>query len=211
MNVQDYGPFASVVAIAAALVSVFSVLLLKSVGPTARWSWLAADNASFMSTAAARVISVAIIGITFTSINQTNYNLVGIAAIGIAIAFFVFVTMFNNQRLIHTCEVPEVAADGSVTKDKRGNARHRSIVIGTQATMRAAARTAYEQTHGADICKFVSGYGVNEVNNPANVWDRQELARISTRLTTLVTLIFLCGVLALYLSAAAIEMYLRSS
>lgn len=209
MHTEAYGPFASIVAIAAALVTVFSLLLLKSIGFASRWSWLAGDKHSFMRTAAARAVTVALIGLTFIMINKDNYRWFAGGALFFAVLTLVFIGWFDRVRMIHTCFVPDVAANGAAVISSRGKPTGRTIVVGTEATMRTAAKKAYRQLPAADLCKFVSGFGQNQVNNPEAVWDRAELAKIAGRLTVLVTLIILCGVMTLYLAAASIEVHLR--
>ena len=41
---ENYGPFATTVAIAAALVALFSLLLIKSIGRVSQWTWLIHDS-----------------------------------------------------------------------------------------------------------------------------------------------------------------------
>jgi hypothetical protein len=209
MHTEDYGPFASIVAIAAALVAVFGLLLFKSIGPASRWSWLAGDGHGFMRTAAARAVTVALIGLTFITIDKYNYFWFSAGSLLFAILTFIFINWFDRVRMIHTCLIPNVAANGAAVTDARGRSIGRSIVIGTEATMRTAAKEIYDKLPAADLCKFLSGYGENEVNNPAGIWPRAELARIASKLTLLVTFILLCAVMTLYLAAASIEMHLR--
>lgn len=209
MHTEVYGPFASIVTIAAALFAVFGLLLLKSVGPVSRWSWLAGDEHSFMRTTAAQAVTVALIVLTFIFINKDNYRWFAGGALVFAVLTFIFISWFDRVRMVHTCFVPDVAANGGAVTSSRGKPTGRSIVVGTEATMRATAKKVYRKLPAADLCKFVSGFGQNQVNNPETVWDRAELSKIAGKLTMLVTLIILCAVMTLYLAAASIEMHLQ--
>jgi len=211
MDPDTYGPFASLIAIAAALISAFGLLLFKAVGPARRWSWLAGDRHSFIRTAAVRAITVALIALTFITIDKDNYWLFAGGALGFGLMTFVLISWFDRVRLVHTCVVPDVAIDGTAVTDRRGRPIGQSIVIGTEDTMKPAAQKAYRKLAPISLCKFVSGYGNNQINNPAAIWDLAVLAKIAAKLTMLVTGIMLCGVMALYLAAASIDMHLSKA
>jgi hypothetical protein len=59
MFMEKYGPFATTITIAAALLTVFSLLLMKSVGRVSPWTWLVHDSPPFMVTAGARAVGCA--------------------------------------------------------------------------------------------------------------------------------------------------------
>jgi hypothetical protein len=72
-----YDPFATTIAIAAALFAVFSVLLMKAVGKVSQWTFLADDSPPFMVTAGARALAIALIALTFIFIDKSNYSCSG--------------------------------------------------------------------------------------------------------------------------------------
>src|SRR5260370_39938871 len=73
IDLTRFGPFAEVVAIALALVATFSMLLLKMFGSVSRWTWLGTGAPSFLVTAAARVLAVALMAVTYVTISKSNY------------------------------------------------------------------------------------------------------------------------------------------
>lgn len=118
MNLSDYGPFASIITVAAALVSVFSLLLLKAVGRVTQWTWLAHDTPPFLVTAGARALAVALIAVTFLLINKNNYLLFVTAAVIFGVLMVVLISWFDRLRRVHIYKVPQVQADGSPAVDK---------------------------------------------------------------------------------------------
>jgi hypothetical protein len=75
MFTGKYGPFATTLATAAALVTFFSVLLMKAVGKVSQWTFLADDSPPFMVTAGA--LAIALIDLTFMFIDKSNYGWFG--------------------------------------------------------------------------------------------------------------------------------------
>jgi hypothetical protein len=101
---SKYGPFAETIAIASALVAVFSGLLLQMVGKVSQWTWLIHDSPSFMVTAGARAVAVALIAFSFVFIDKSNYGWFAGAAVLFAVAAFVLIGRFNFLRNAHLCK-----------------------------------------------------------------------------------------------------------
>jgi hypothetical protein len=116
MFTGKYGPFAETVTIAAALLAVFSLFLLKMVGRVSQWTWLVHDSPSFMVTAGARALAVALIALSFIFIDKTNYGGFAGGAVLFAIIMFVLIGWFDKFRKAHLCKVPLLNADGSPAK-----------------------------------------------------------------------------------------------
>ena len=180
---DEYGPFAAIIAIAAALVAVFGLLGFKAIGPMSRWSWLAGNPQTFIMTAAARAVAIGIIGICYITLNKTNYLNFAIAAIPFGIAAFAFIMWFERLRQLYTCRVPELTPDGSQAVDRNGKPKEFVVIIGSEATMNPNAAKQYKRHKRPGLCKFMSGYGVNEVNNPEAIWSKAELAGIASKMT----------------------------
>lgn len=213
MNASDYGPFASVIAIAAALAAVFSLLLLKSVGPVGQWIRQIGQQPSFIITAGARALAVALIAVTFVLINKTNYFAFAAAAVVFGVSTVVLIVWFDKLRKIHIYEVPMVTAAGAPANDKKGKPITNSLVIGTEDNMEASAKSALiaarKEHGGLSLTDFMSGYGATKVNNPTAIWSIPTLAAISNKLTLILMLIFLSAVMTLYLAASTIEVHQR--
>ena len=58
MDLNQFGPFATVIAIAAALVAAFGWTLLNAVGRIPRWAALIHDTPTFLVTAGARALAL---------------------------------------------------------------------------------------------------------------------------------------------------------
>jgi hypothetical protein len=84
-------------------------------------------------------------------------------------------------------------------------------VIGSENNMKEQAAAAYHKFGAGSLCKFLSGYGQNEVNNAEAIWTKNTLAKISSKMTMLLIGILLCGVMALYLAASAVPSASRTS
>jgi hypothetical protein len=208
----DYGPFATIVATAAILVALFSTLLLKAVGKVSQWTFLAGgpdSSPSFMITAGARALAIALIVLTFIFINKSDYFWFGGGAAVCGLLMIILIGRFDRMRQTHTCKVPELDAGGNVKKGWFGAEKSKMVVIGTESDMKADAAAKYKELKRPGLRKFLSGYGTNEVNNPAAIWTEETLAKISSNMNLLVIGILLCGVMALYLSASVIEVHQR--
>jgi outer membrane protein OmpA-like peptidoglycan-associated protein len=212
MHLSEYGSFASIIAVAAALVSVFSLLLLKAVGRVKQWTWLIHDTPPFLVTAGPRALAVALIAVTFLLINKNNYLLFVIAAVIFGVLMVVLIGWFDRLRKVHIYKVPQVQADGSPAVDRR-KPLFKTLVIGNESDMNAAAKRAFAEARrrhgGLSLIDFMSGYGATGTNNPEALWSRAQLAQISNRMTMCLMGILLCGVMALYLSASSIEVKQR--
>jgi hypothetical protein len=213
MDLSEYGPFASIIAIAAALVSVFSLLLLKAVGKVRQWTWLIHDTPPFLVTGGARSLAIALIAATFLTINKNNYLWFILATVIIASLMVVLIGWFDRLRRIHIYKVPYVRSDGAPAVDDKGRPLFKNIVIGNESDMNATAKRAFAEArrkHGAlSLTDFMSGFGAKETNNPEALWTRLQLAKISNRMTMVLMGILLCGVMVLYLSASSIEVTQR--
>jgi hypothetical protein len=207
MNADEYGPFANIVAIACALVATFSILLLKMIGGLKRWTWLAGGSPSFLVTAGARMLAVALMAATYVTISSTNYLWFGGAAVICGLIGFVCVVKFDGMRQQYVLSIPLVAADGGPLRDRRGRDQRASIVIGSEDQMRAEAASAFREARekrGVSLPKFISGYG-SPVNDPESIWEHSLLAQIANRLTTVLMCVVLLAVITLFLAAFTIE------
>ncbi|MGA9313526.1 MAG: hypothetical protein WBV77_02735, partial [Solirubrobacteraceae bacterium] len=59
----------------------FSMLLLKMLGTVKRWTWLVGGSPPFVITAAARMLAVALMAVTYVTIGKSNYGWFGAAAV----------------------------------------------------------------------------------------------------------------------------------
>ena len=101
MNLSQYGPFANIVGLAGALVATFSMLLLKMLGSVKRWTWLASGAPPFLVTAAARMLSVALMAVTYVTISKTNYGWFAAAAVLCGVLGFIAIVRFDCLRERH--------------------------------------------------------------------------------------------------------------
>lgn len=211
MNTEDYGPFAEVITIAAALAATFSLLGLKAFGRMKQWSWLVDDSPPFLVTAGARALAVVSIALTFVLISGTNYRLFGGLAFIVAALAAWLIVRFDRLRKVHIYRVPLLNENGTQVRDDDGGLLHSNLVIGTEKTMRADAKKALakaRENHGAvSLTDFLGGYGGSRTNNPEACWSREELASISSNLTMALMGIVLTTVLALYLAASVVHVY----
>lgn len=205
---DEYGPFTQTIAVAAILATVFSVLMLRAIGKVSQWAFLVHDSPPFLVTAGARALGVALIAGTFIFIDKTNYGWFIVGAILVGVLMMVFVVWFDRVRKQHLCKVPEINAKGSQAKTFWKKEKFKMVVIGDVADMTPKAAAAYKEL-AVSPCKFMSGFGENGVNDPAAIWPMKILAKNSNRMTMLLMSILLCGTLALYVAASAIEVHLR--
>lgn len=210
MNVEDYGPFAEVIAVATALLAVFSLLVVKAVGKVKNWTWLAGDP-PLLVTVGARALAVVCIALTFVLINKMNYLLFGVGAFVIAALAIGLIVRFDWLRKIHTYSVPMLNADGTQAQGPDGKPSFQNLVIGTEDTMRPDAKKALAKArkeHGPiSLTDYLSGSGGTNLNNPGANWSREELARISSNFTLILMGIVLATVLALYLAASVVQVH----
>jgi hypothetical protein len=207
MDPSKYGPFANVVALAGALVTVFSVLLLKMLGGIKRWTWLASDSPPFLVTAGARIFAVALMAATYIAIDGSNYGWFGAAAVVSGILGFRSVVYFDRLRKLYVVPVPLVGPSGDQLLDKRGAQLFNNVVIGPEEELRpeaAAALKEARQRQGVSLRQFMSGYG-SPVNDPESLWDRSCLASIANKLTTSLMYVTLLAVMTVFLAAFVIE------
>ncbi len=214
MDPSQYGPFANVVALSAALVALFGVSLLKMLGRLSRWTWLAADSPPFLVVAGARVLAVALMAATYVTIDASNYHWFRVAAVASGILGFLSVARFDRLRRLHVEPVPLVAGNGAQLQNKRGAPLVKNVVIGSEAQLRshaaAALNAARQSGGGVSLAKFMSGYG-SPVNDPAALWDRDILSGIANKLTTALMHVVLLAVMTVFLAAVVIDVAGKSS
>lgn len=213
IDLGRYGPFANVVAIASALVATFSMLILKAIGGAKRWTWLTAGTPSFLVTAAARVLAVAMIAVTYVTITKSNYLWFGLAAVVTGAFAFWAIVRFDRLRRLHVVGIPLVGSDGSQLQTRfRKRPRFENVVIGLERDMVPQAQTALAKARsergGVSLTRFISGNG-GAINDPGAVWDTTILADVSSKLTTTLVFVFLSSVMALFWAAFVVEVYTR--
>lgn len=211
MDISKFGPLANMVAIAACLVAVFSALLLKTVGRVAKWSWLVENTPKHVVSAPAQIVGIALIAVTYLTIDESNLLYFAGGAFIFALAGAVLILKFDQNRRSYTHNIPVVANGGVQPTDQRGQKQSYSVIIGQESKMKSAAKKAYRAQSGISVTKFMSGYGHNEVNNPESIWSREHLADIGHRMMLLLALFMLCSVVSLDMAASAIEMQLRAN
>jgi hypothetical protein len=208
MLADSFGPFATIVAIALALVAVFAQLAPRMIGKVSDWNWLAADSPSFVSMAGARIVCVVLMAIAFVTANAARRPpLIG-AALVAAVLGLVCVRRFDLMRRVHTVALPIVGKDGKPTHDKKGKNLSRYVVIGSEADMLPNAKDAFDKardSHGVSLLKFMSGFG-STPNDPEALWDHALLARIAAKLSGLITYVVLLAVMALFLAALLVSL-----
>jgi hypothetical protein len=209
MNLNRYGPFANVVALASALVATFSVLLLKMLGGVKRWTWLASGAPPFLVTAAARMLAVALMAVTYVTISRSNYGWFAGGAILCGLLGFIAVARFDRLRERYVVPIPVVAADGNQLLDRKKRAIQQDVVIGRECNLRDDAKQALtaarKENPGLSVRMFMSGFGPHRVNDPEALWDPDLLAKTRSGLTITLMCVVLLGVMALFLAAFVIE------
>ncbi len=217
MHLSEYGPFANVVAIAGFLVATFGILLLKALGRMNRWTWLAGSDQApgFLVAGGARILAVALMAMTYVTIDAKNYLWFGGSAIIFGIIGFYMVARFDKLRKLYVLQVPLVGPGGSPLLNKKGKPTFASVVIATEDKMRDQAKQALaaarQKSGGVSIGQFMSGYGATKVNDPEALWDRPVLVENSTKLTRTLMYLTLCGVMALFVASFAIDVYMRKA
>jgi hypothetical protein len=212
-DVQHYGPFGTVIAIAAALAAVFSLLVLKSFGGIQQWVWLTEETPPFVVTVPTRAVAVVLIAGTFVLISRQNASLFLYAAGGFGLIAFVLVAWFDRYRRIHTYAVPLLSGDGQQAFDPHGRPRSRHLAIGLESNMRPNVRKIFEELreeHPAlTIEQFLAGFGVSKTNDPNTAWDKALLADVASTMTLTLMTALLCGIMALYIAASVVEVSQR--
>ena len=213
IDLTEFGPFANVVFIACALVATFSLLLLKALGNVTRWTWLVSGSPSFLVTAGSRMVVVALMAITYVTIENSNSIWFGVGAVFFGLLGFWMVVRFEKLRRLHIAQIPMVGQNGRQLVDKGNNLIFKNIVIGLESQMEDHAKEALKQARkergGVSLVKFMGGYGDGEMNDPETIWSRDILARINNSLTVTLMFIVLFGVMALFLAAFVIEVTQR--
>lgn len=213
MNFEQYGPFMNVVAVASALAATFSLLLLKMFGGIKRWTWLTSGAPPFLVTAAARALAVALMALTYITIDKDNILWFGGAACVCGLITFIAIAKFDRQRERHVATIPLVGSDGKPLVDSKNRKVNQHVVIGTESTLREDARIALANARkkkpGLSLRQFMSGFGSPHLNDPESLWDRTILADLRSGMTFMLMGALLFGVLTLYLAAFLVEVYNR--
>jgi hypothetical protein len=208
VDLGDYGPFANIVAIASALVATFSLLLLKMLGGVKQWTWLAGGSPSFLVTAGARILAIALMAAAYVAIDKSNYRwFLGAAVLSGAFGFGL-VAWFDRLSKQHVLRVPLVGSDGTQLVDKRSNPRFRTVVIGLEDDLEPEAkrdlRNARKEHGGLSLGQFMSGYGTS-VNDPGALWSSTLLAKVGNKLTLTLMFVVLLAVITVFLAALSID------
>lgn len=205
---DEYGPFANIAAVALALVALFSMLLLKMVGSVKRWTWLTDNTPSFLVTAGPRALAIALMAAAYLTATKQNQAWFIAAAIVCGLLCALAIAYFDRRRRVHVVGIPQVGADGQPLTDPHGRPVQKNVVIGTERDLRGSAKKhlakARSKNGGLSLVRFMSGYG--SLNNPEDLWDRDVLARIGSRLTLALSAIVLLAVLTLFLAALAVDL-----
>ena len=214
MDLSEYGPFATIIAITAALISSFSFILVNAFGRLYQWTWLIHDTPPFMVRACVKVLAIALIAITFLTIDKQNYIIFAIGSLLFGAAMIVFFFRFDKLRRLHIVRIPITGPNGNQVHNQQGKPQFNNLVIGTECTMFPDAAANLKQARmtngGLSLTSFMSGYGTQFPNNPEALWSRELLVKISNRLTMYLIGMALCSVLVLFLGASSIEMHMRS-
>jgi hypothetical protein len=200
VDTSKYGPFVNVVAVACALAAVFSTLLLRALGSSKKWTWLAGNQPAFMVKAGGRVLAVSIMAVTYIFINPTNYLWFAGASVVIGIICFVEIVRFDKLRRRHVLQVP-VTGKGGVEVGTTG------LIIGRESEMNEGGRKKWHKARkkGASLMEFLGGTGTPpKMYDAGVVWDHELLADIGSRLTTILMIVFLSAVTTLFLAAFAV-------
>jgi hypothetical protein len=210
---DKYGVFANVVGIASALIAAFSILLLKMIGRTRNWTWMAADQTSAIMTVGSRLLALGLMAMTYITINTSNYTWFGVGAVLCGVLGLYYLIRFDHMRKIYVVQVPLVGADGQQRKDKKRKLVFKNVVIGLESNMNPEAKEAFIEARknipGLSLVKFMSGYGTP--NDPESIWDRSLLANLSNKLTMALIFIALFGVMVLFLASFTIEVFTHKS
>jgi hypothetical protein len=214
MDVTQYGPFAAVIAVAAALAAAFSLLLLKAIGKVTKWSFLIDNSPPILIKTGARALSFALIALTFVLISRNNYFVFVALAIFFGIVTFWLIATFDRMRKVHIFGVPLLQANGTQAIDKNGAPLFKNIVIGTEENMIPEVKVVFAEARrkrpGLSLTEFMGGFGGANMYDPEAMWTRTQLADISSRITTTLMGILLCAVMALYESASVVEVMNRA-
>lgn len=206
MDTSEFGPFATIVATALALVAVFSALLLRMLGRLSRWTWLIDEPPPFLIKAGARILAVALMATSYVVIDRSNYGWFAAGAIASGLLGFIYVRRFDSLRRLHVESIPLVGSAGEQLRDTDGRPRTRNVIIGKEENMLGQAAEDLQEARkkgGLSLPAFMSGYG--SINNPEDLWAKSVLVDTATRLSGALIYIVLFAVITLFLSALVIE------
>lgn len=205
----EYCPFETTILIAAGLLTFSDKLVLMAVGKVSQWTFLTDDSPPFIITAGTRALTISLIVLTYIFIDKSNYIWFGGAIALFALLAIVFINKFRYVLKAHTCRIPLLRKDGSQKKGWFKPPKFKVVVIGSEGDMKQAAAEKYKELGAVSLCKFLSGYGQNEVNNPETIWTKGTLAKISSKMTLLLIGFILCCVMTLYLAAYTVVVHQR--
>lgn len=205
MHPNQYGPFANVVTVACALVAVFETLILKMLGK--RWACLASDTPPLLVAAGARILTVALIAVTYLIIDVSNYWWFGVAAVVSGVLGYLSVSHFNHLRILHVAPIPVVGPNGEQLQDRRGTPLVKNVVIGLESQLLPQAASDLNVARGGgpiSLRKFMSGYG-SPVNDPRALWDEKLLANTANKLVVSLMRVGLFAVMTVFLAAIVVD------
>ncbi|GAA1127841.1 hypothetical protein GCM10009630_27110 [Kribbella jejuensis] len=210
---DKYGPFANIAAIALALVALFSMLLVKMLGSVKKWTWLTDSPPPFLVKAGPQALAIALMVAAYLTAARSNQGWFIAAAIVCGLLCLISIIRFDRDRRTHVVGVPLVGSNGQPLVDGKGRPLVKNVVIGTESNLSEPAKThlseARKEKGGVSLVRFMSGYG--DINNPEDLWERNLLARIGTRLTTTLMAIILFAVLTLFLAALLVDITQRAT
>ena len=207
MDFSVYGPFDTIIAMAAALAVSFGFLLTKAVGRLGDWIWLSGDPPTVLLRTAAKAPAIALIAWTYGTLDANNAYAFLLSAVVLGV--LTAALAIYHQRLIHVhvVNVPVTGPGGQQAVDANGNPMFTPIFIGTEADMlngpRQAFRKAKRQDASLSVVQFISGYGTPPYN-PEAVWSRSTLAAVRTRLYVFALATVLAAIMTLYVAASSL-------
>lgn len=207
MNLDDYGPLAATIAMAAALAASFGFLLTKAVGRFADWGWLSGDPPNVLLRTAAKAPAVTFIAWTYATITADKANAFLLAAVVLGILTAALAVYLQHLVHLHVADVPLTGPDGQQALDSKHKPMSRRIFIGTERNMLETAslhyRQARQQRGGLSIIRFMSGYG-DSLYDPEAVWSRSTLAAIRVRMCMFALATILTAIMSLYVAASSL-------
>lgn len=204
----DFGPFANIMALVAALVAVAGALVVRSLGPLGRWSKLVDGTPTFVIAAGPRVITIALIAGTYLWGQQLGGEVFVVLAVVAAIFTFATLRRFDRLRRLNVVEIPVVGSSGEQARDDKGDPQTRLVIIGPWDKLTEEAASNYaearRQTVGLSLVEFMSGYGTSP-NNPESLWPREVLVQAQMSITGQLMRAVVGGAMALFWAATAID------
>ena len=204
----EFGPFANIMAIVAALVAVAGALVIRSLGPLGRWARLVDGTPTFVIAAGPRALTIALIAATYLWGQRLGGELfVGLA--GVAATFtYVMIRRFDRLRRSNVVAIPVVGSSGEQARDERGKPQTRLVVIGPHDELTEEAARAYaearKQRAELSLVEFMSGFG-SPPNDPESLWPRDVLVQVQMSITGRLMQAVVAGSMTLFWAATAID------